>query len=305
MPLSLHQAAENFLQHLALEAGLASNTILAYRQDLELLVAFAARQGCESPGSVQSHHLQEWLRELQQGGAAERTIARRRNAARLFFRYLLAEGLRSDDPARLLGRTRPTHTLPQVLSFQQVQGLLDAPDQNQPLGLRDKAVLEFLYASGCRVSEACDVLEADLRASERMALVKGKGGKERIVPLGGMAVQAIVRYQMEVRSALLRFPQPWLFVSRNGKKLTRARVWQLMQHYCAVCGIAEALAHPHVLRHSFATHLLERGANVRVVQDLLGHADISTTQLYTHVSADRLAGVVKACHPRARGSKAS
>lgn len=288
---------EAYLIHLSAERGLAANTVAAYRRDLCLLTRLT-KPGC-SLVEVRQPDLLEGLRKLRATGRAPRSVARWIVAVRGFYAWLRAEGAISDDPARRLEAPRPWRTLPRCLSTEDVDRLLAAPDPATPRGLRDSAMLEVLYATGLRVSELVGLKLGDLRLDAGYLTCSGKGSKERVVPLGSSANASLQRYLAQGRPALLSGRRTEdLFVNRTGHRLSRQGFWKNLKFYGVRAGITAALT-PHTLRHSFATHLLERGADLRTVQALLGHADVSTTEIYTHVTRERLRRLYDDHHPRA------
>ncbi|ONG11482.1 site-specific tyrosine recombinase XerD [Klebsiella pneumoniae] len=267
---------EQFLDALWLERNLAENTLSAYRRDLTMLVEWLHHRGL-SLASVGSDDLQALLAERQSGGYKATSTARLLSAVRRFFQHLYREKIRPDDPSALLASPKLPQRLPKDLSEAQVERLLQAPLVEQPLELRDKAMLEVLYATGLRVSELVGLTMSDISLRQGVLRVVGKGNKERLVPLGEEAVLWVENY--------LEYGRPWLL---NGVK-----------HYAVLAGIDSEKLSPHVLRHAFATHLLNHGADLRVVQMLLGHSDLSTTQIYTHVATERLRQLHQQHHPRA------
>jgi integrase/recombinase XerD len=276
------------------EKGLAANTLAAYRRDLE---DFGVAFKDQVPSDLETLHT--YVEDLQQRGLSARSIARHLATLRSFYKFLLREGLISTDPAAALPLPRQWKQLPKFLSLQQIEALAAAPDPTTPTGLRDRAMIQFLFATGLRVSELCGVELAGLALDPGYVRVFGKGGKERIVPVGRTAIQAVELYLSSARPQLLKGRgSPHLFVTARGTKLSRSGFWKLLGGYGKQVGIWHNLT-PHVLRHSFATHLLEGGADLRVVQTMLGHSDISTTQIYTHVLRSKLKDVVTRHHPRA------
>ena len=283
-----------FLDFCRIEKGLALNTIESYRIDLQRFAAFEALHSAPLleilPGYVDS---------LYRAGLASRSISRHLTTLRNFFRFLLEQGVIDRDPAVLLVPPKQWQTLPKYLNDQQVNSLLDAPDGTKPTGQRDRAMLEFLYATGLRVSELCKVRVSDAELNLGFVRVTGKGNKQRLVPVGKSAIAATELYLGDGRPALLRRRySPYVFVTAQGGPLTRQGFWKLLAAHGRKAGIFQRLT-PHAMRHSFATHLLEGGADLRSLQTMLGHADISTTQIYTHVMRSRLRETVDTHHPRA------
>jgi len=284
---------DEFLDHLALERGLAHNTIAAYRRDLEAHLAFLREISVERPRDAGESHLLRYLARLRKAGAAPATVLRKLSAVRSFYRYLVREGMLDADPTANLESRRLEARLPGVLSLDEVEAILAKPDASTARGLRDRALLELLYASGLRVSEMVGLEVGDLNLKLGFVRCIGKGSKERIVPLGRKAIEALERYLSTRKSGATA-----LFPGRSRGKLTRVACWQIIKRYAAMAGVKTPVS-PHTLRHSFATHLLERGADLRSIQEMLGHADISTTEIYTHVSTDHLREVYQSTHPRA------
>jgi integrase/recombinase XerD len=284
-----------FLDFCRIEKGLTVNSVSAYRLDLERFAEFLKGQ----KGVPGTEGLRQYIDSLYRSGMAGRSIARHITTLRNFYGFLLERGDIQDDPTVLLATPRQWQSLPKYLNKQQVESLIAAPDQSLPRGLRDRAMLEFLYATGVRVSELCKVQVSDLEMSLGFVRVVGKGRKQRIVPVGRAAIAAVDEYLRNGRPGLLKARRsPYLFVTARGGAMTRQAFWKLLGGYGKKAGIFHNLT-PHVVRHSFATHLLEGGADLRSVQTMLGHADISTTQIYTHVMRSRLRSVVDEHHPRA------
>ncbi|REJ84750.1 MAG: site-specific tyrosine recombinase XerD [Acidobacteria bacterium] len=285
-----------YLDLLEVERGLSANTVAAYRGDLERLFDDLVARG-EDPLRATPRQLALHLRRLREGGLANRTIARALVSLRRFYGFLVAEGDRPDHPAENLEAPRRLATLPKVLSEKQVDRLLEAPDTDTLLGRRDRTMIELLYATGLRVSELVGLRREQLRLDGGFLIAFGKGSKERIVPFGERAEQWLDIYLGEVRPRLARELHPQLFLNARGRPLTRQGFWKILRGHGRRVGV-EGLS-PHVLRHSFATHLLEHGADLRQVQMMLGHADVSTTQIYTHIHQHRLRGIYDEFHPRA------
>jgi len=294
-----------WLDGLAVERGLSAHTVAAYRRDLERLGGALARRGGDLL-TADAAALAGHLRELRRQGLAPRSVRRALSSVRGFYAHLVAEGERADDPAVNLLPPRLWRQLPTVLSERQVEELLAAPDTATPRGVRDRAMIELLYASGLRVSELVGLQLAHLQGISRnregrreidFLLVPGKGSKERVVPVGEQAVAWLERYLAGVRPELARGRHEVVFVNRLGGPMTRQGFWKILKGHARAVGVDDVS--PHVLRHSFATHLLEHGADLRAVQMMLGHADISTTQIYTHIHQHRLKALYDAHHPRA------
>jgi integrase/recombinase XerD len=278
---------------------MASNTVESYARDLTGLAAFAERRG-KPVEMLERRDLEAFVRSLMSEGLSPRSVARAVACVRGFFRFVTVEQKREVNPADDLRAPRAWASLPRFLDLDEVDRLLAQPDVSTPRGLRDKALIEVLYATGLRVSELVALRPADLNLEEGYLSCVGKGDKERLVPIGQEAVQWVERYTREGRPQLLhrRGTSPWLFVNaRDGGPLTRVGFWKVLKEYGIKAGVSRELS-PHVLRHSFATHLLERGADLRAIQAMLGHADLSTTQIYTHVLEARLRAVYDRFHPR-------
>src|SRR5688572_16986956 len=285
-----------FLLYLASERGLADNSLHAYRRDLEDAERFLARRA-RTLSSAGADDLRAYLQNQTRHGQSNRTVARRLAAIRSFLRWQLSEGRDVANILQQLERPKPERPLPKVLSSAQVNELIAAPSPKSGLFWRDVAILELLYASGLRASELCDLKLRDVNLQVGCVRVLGKGMKERIVPLGQAASEAITRYVGECRPKLERKPSELLFLSRTGKPLERIGLWMIVEKYGRSSGLLKQVS-PHTLRHCFASHLLGGGADLRIVQELLGHSDIATTQIYTHVDQDRLRAIHKKFHPR-------
>lgn len=288
-----------FLNYLSVERGLADNTLAAYHGDLLGWVRFLAGQGVHGPTEIKGGHVTAYLLQLQREGRRPATSARRLSAVRAFLKFLAAEGIVDTNPAEHLGSPKAGHKLPRVLSVAEVERLLLAPDTGKPLGLRDAALLEVLYATGLRVSEVVNLKLGDLDVTGGLLRCLGKGQRERVVPVGDEALRVVGGYLQRSRPVLLQGRGTrFLFVNRRGRPLTRQTVWKLIKRYARRAGVDREIT-PHTLRHSFATHLLENGADLRAVQEMLGHADIVTTQIYTHLTTRGLRAVYDRTHPRA------
>ena len=292
--MNLHSAIDSFLAYLAVERGLAPSTLEAYGRDL---AALAGSLGDVSVARIDARSLRRHFSRLEAQGHAASTRARAQSAISRLLAFLRGEGALANDPLAELGRPRRRRKVPRVLSLQEVTTLIEAPDES-PLGIRDRAMLEILYAAGMRVSELVALRLSDLQLESRTCRVQGKGRRERLALLGEPAVHWLSRYLEEVRPRWQRGSgDEHVFISRRGTKLTRQSVWYRVRHYGRRAGVVQELT-PHVLRHSFATHLLEGGADLRAIQEMLGHADIGTTEIYTHVSRKRLHDLVESRHPR-------
>jgi integrase/recombinase XerD len=286
------------LDYLRTECHLAVNTIAAYQRDL---TRFREWLGGRAVAKLSVRELSDYMGWLQTKQLAPASIARNMVALKLLYRYLQLEGIVQDNPAELLGTPKKWQRVPEVLSPRIVEELLKAPQPYDAWHRRDRAMLELLYATGCRASEVSHLTLADLHLGERYCLAHGKGSKDRLTPLGDAAIAALTDYLAAERPRLAKVagtPPPWVLLSRGGKRLRREAIWQLVKRYVLRAGIHPDVS-PHTLRHSFATHLLAGGADLRQVQELLGHATIATTQIYTHVDQTRLKRVHQQFHPRA------
>ena len=298
---------EEYLSWLSAERGRSANTLAAYRRDLDGYCRWLARRG-GGPLVVDARALESFVGERRASGAAASSVARQLAAVRNFHRFLVAEGRRVDDPTSDLEGVRVPAGLPKALSEDEVQALIDAVVGDGPVALRDRALLEFLYATGARVSEACGLSIGDVDLEDGLVRVYGKGSKERLVPVGSMARTALGRWLDEGRPELV--PTRWrrrgdadaVFLDKRGGRLSRQAAWAAIVRHGHKVGLDERLS-PHVLRHSCATHMLDHGADLRIVQEMLGHASISTTQVYTRVSQERLVEQYRSAHPRARARR--
>jgi integrase/recombinase XerD len=300
--MQIHALVVSFMNYIKVEKGLAANTLTAYDRDLRKFEAFAEKRSL-SLEAVTREHIVDFLGDLYRQGLDSHSVARHMASLRNFFRFGLAEGAITLDPMLNLESPKTRRRLPVYLRMEDVDRLLNQPDPSTPYGLRDHAILEVLYSTGLRVSELVNLKVSDLEMRMGCLRCIGKGDKERLVPVGRKALAAVRAYIEKSRPQLLGRrdtvkASPWLFVNRFGNRLSRIAIWRLLTAYGRRAGIRARLS-PHKLRHSFATHLLERGADLRSVQLMLGHADISTTQIYTHVMEERLKQVYKAHHPRA------
>ncbi len=292
------QWQELFIRYLRTECHLAENTVAAYGRDLKRLFSWL---GSRRLGQLRVSELAGYPAWLAEQGLAPKSVTRHVASLKVFFRYLQLEGAIAENQAELLGSQKLWQRVPQVMSAQQVDQLLGAPKRADGWWRRDRALLELLYATGCRVSELSNLRLRDVHLAERYCICRGKGDKQRVVPLGARAVDAVERYLADERGQLAACCSPmpeWLLLSSRGDRLRRERIWELIKRYAARAGASPDVS-PHSLRHSFATHLLAGGADLRQVQELLGHASIATTQIYTHVDHTRLKRVHELFHPRA------
>jgi integrase/recombinase XerD len=303
----LQQALQTYLDHLAVERGLAANTLSSYRRDLRRYLAHLAARDVGAPDQVTEADVSSFLVLLREGDdehppLAANSAARAVVAVRGFHRFLLREGTTASDPARGVRPPPPPKRLPKAISVEDVAALLAAAGADEtPRALRDRALLELLYGSGARISEAVGLDVDDVDTHSRSVLLRGKGGKQRLVPIGRPAIGALDVYLVRGRPDLARRGKgtPAIFLNARGGRLSRQSAWQVLQDAAERAGITAAVS-PHTMRHSFATHLLEGGADVRVVQELLGHASVTTTQIYTLVTVNALREVWAGAHPRAR-----
>jgi integrase/recombinase XerD len=287
---SIAEAVDHYLWVCRVERNLAENTVQAYGRDLSHLVAFLEDRGVTAPGEIDTAVLADWMVALANRGLKPRTVARYRVSARQLFRFMVDEQLIPDNPAERLDAPKVGRRLPATLSEAQVEALLAAPDRSTPLGKRDAAMIELLYATGLRVSELVGLRKA--ARHDGWLVVRGKGGKDRLVPFGDAAGATLDAYL-----ASRDDDSPWMFLTGRGGPMTRQNFWERLRRYAALAGVKGKVS-PHVVRHAFATHLVEHGADLRAVQAMLGHADLSTTEIYTHVAQERLRQVHGAHHPR-------
>jgi len=285
------------MHYLTVECGLRPNSLKAYSADLGDFAGFLGRRSADVC-RVTDRDVGAFVAAERRRGLAPTSVARKLVAVKMFFRYLAQERLIEEDVSSLVESPRAAKTLPEVLNTEEVEALLAAPDASTPLGMRDRAILEMFYATGARATEVAEMKVGDVNFEYGFVLVRGKGGKERIVPVGRAALDALRDYQSGVRGALLRGKESdRLFVSRTGRHLERQSLFNMVRKHALAAGISIDIS-PHMLRHSFATHMLAGGADLRAVQEMLGHSDISTTQIYTHLEKDRLKAVHSRYHPR-------
>jgi integrase/recombinase XerD len=295
-PGGIDLLVREFLSYLLVEAGLADNTLAAYRRDLDCFARFLDERELRVD-VLAPIHIQQFLIARKEEGLSIASIARNLVAVKIFLRHLYATGRLKHDLTVLIETPKKWKRIPHVLHRQQVDGLINTPDDEDAYALRDRAILELFYACGLRVSELCGLTLGDVRLDMGYLRCLGKGKKERIVPIGRSAIEAIQAYLDGLRSDLDRRNSDGLFLSRTGRALDRTNVWRIVVKYARRMGLTGKVS-PHTLRHSFATHLLQGGADLRVVQELLGHADVATTQLYTHVDKDRLKAIHRKYFPR-------
>ena len=289
---------DRFGDFLTLEHGTSARTLEAYRRDVGRLAEFAQLKGALRPTDISTRLLREFVFHLKDLGLAPASVRRSISATRTYFRFLLADGIVVRDPSERLETPKRWRTLPDVLTVAEVAHLLATPTLDDPLAFRDRAMLELAYGAGLRVSEWITLATRDVLLEDKLVRVFGKGSKERLVPIGRSAIAAVATYIRELRPRLERGSgQGVLLLNARGEPLTRMGAWKILRRYVERAGITKAVS-PHTLRHSFATHLLEAGADLRAVQEMLGHADISTTQIYTHVDREYLRRVHRQYHPR-------
>ncbi len=297
------QYLQDFLNYLRIERNLARNTQQAYLDDLADFWKFMATTKIQSPGKIDHKHLTEYARDLKQRKMAETSVARHFSSLRAYYKFLVMEGYLEQDPTQFLDSPKLPSSLPKILNIEDIELLLCAINTETPLGLRDRAMFELMYAGGMRVSEVCSLSIEQLLMDDDLILVRGKGNKERIVPLGGEAKRWLIEYLEHGRPGLRKgyYNEGIVFLNNRGKPLQRKGIWFILKQLAEKAGLKKAVS-PHTFRHSFATHLLEGGADLRIVQEMLGHVDISTTQIYTHLDSSYLKEVHSSFHPRARKS---
>ena len=298
---------QQFLDFLKIERSLAENTRTAYKTDLIRYVKYLEQIHLSEAEDVQAKHLIEYIDLLHDLGLASTSIARNISAIRMFHRFLLGENLCSKDPSEIITLPKLSHKLPTVLNISDIENLMQQPDLTDIKGIRDRALLEFLYATGVRVSELLSIKQSDLFFQQGFVRVFGKGSKERLIPIGDQAIHCVTNYQETARLILAQrcVHKDVLFLNWHGRPMSRMGCWKILRKYVDMADIRIHVS-PHTLRHSFATHLLEGGADLRAVQEMLGHADISTTQIYTHLDREYLKEVHRTYHPREKyGEKRS
>lgn len=294
----MKELLEEFLNYLSVERGLSKNTISSYKSDIFFFINDLESKGVTGIEKIKRDDITQYLLRLKDKGLSGNSVSRALVAIKMFYKFLAQERFIKNDVAGILESPKLIRPLPNVLNVAEVTKLLQAPDTRSWMGIRDKAALELMYATGMRVSEVVELGTGTLNLDVGFIKCKGKGDKERMVPIGSVARNAVSRYMEKVRPALLKSKNDnHLFLTRLGKKVSRQSFWKMMKKYAKTAKIRKEIA-PHTLRHSFATHLLERGADLRVVQEMLGHSDIATTQIYTHIDKGRLKSVHKQFHPR-------
>ena len=294
----MKELLDEFLNYLSVERGLSKNTIASYRMDIASFLNHLESKGVNDIERIKRDDITSYMMYLKDKGLSGNSISRALVAIKMFYKFLAQERFIKDDVASILESPKLIRPLPNVLNTAEVEKLLQAPDKGEWMGIRDKAALELMYATGMRVSEIVDLTTSTLNLDMGFIKCRGKGDKERMVPVGSKARDSISRYIQKVRPTLLKNrTDNHLFLTRLGKRVSRQSFWKMIKRYAKRARIKKEIT-PHTLRHSFATHLLERGADLRVVQEMLGHADIATTQIYTHINKDRLKSIHKQFHPR-------
>ena len=294
----IEQWLDQFLHYLIVERGLSKNTIEAYSHGLGRFLSHLRGKGIQEIRDVGKFEVRGFLLALKKKNLSSKTIVRNLVAIRTFFRFLLQEGILEANPVEDLESPKVSKTLPDILALREIEQILEQPDLRTPLGMRDRAMLEMLYAAGMRVSELTRLPIHQVNLEGGYVLLYGKGSKERIVPIGNEAIKWVTLYLKKARGILAKGREsPFLFINRSGRGMSRQRFWRNLKEYGRRAGLHKRIT-PHLLRHSFATHLLERGADLRSVQMMLGHVDISTTQIYTHVTGERLKKIHQRYHPR-------
>ena len=294
----LDSTVVTFIDYLRSEQGLSENTVVSYRYDLSKYMKHLSHKGVKKVTMATTEDIEDFLLTMKDEDAAPTTVARAVSSLKSFYKYLVSEGKAAIDPALNIDAPRFLRRLPDVLSPEEVFEILETPDTSKPLGLRDRAILELMYATGARVSEILGLRIGDLVLESSMIRVFGKGSKERLVPVGEVAKEFVEKYLKSVRPTLRTAAQSdYLFLSGRSGKMSRNTLWKMVKRYALRAGTRKHVT-PHTFRHCFATHLLEGGADLVVVQELLGHADISTTQIYTHIDREYLREVHRICHPR-------
>ena len=296
--MSWQSDIDDYLAFVLVEKGLSRKTLEAYSFDLIEFSSFSENLKCKSPEDVHTRHVLKWLKHLKETGISATSISRKLSSVRGFFRFLLLENRISASPTAVIGNPKTGRKLPLVLTTREVERLLDQPDTSKPTGLRDRAMLEVLYSCGLRATEAVSLLMSQMNLQGGFLKITGKGNKERVAPLGDEAKYWLEKYIQKARPHLLKKAKShYCFVGTRGKPLSRQRLWQIIKQYSLRAGLSSKV-YPHCLRHCFATHLLEGGADLRAVQILLGHSDIGTTQIYTHLDTGYLRKVHRKFHPR-------
>jgi integrase/recombinase XerD len=296
--LKMHELVDAFLNYLSVERGLSRNTIISYREDINTYIDFLKASHIGTLSLTTKNNITNFMLSQKDRGLATNSVARRLAAIKALYKFLVRERILKTDPSSLIESPKLWKKIPETLSANEVDALLSQPNIRDRQGIRDKAILETLYATGMRVSEAVNLKVDNINLDVGFLRCFGKGNKERIIPLGRKSINSLKRYLQDSRPHLLKNKESdFLFLNRFGKKISRQSLWKIIKRYAKEARIKKPIK-PHILRHSFATHLLERGADLRSVQEMLGHADISTTQIYTHISKERLKAIHKMFHPR-------
>jgi len=294
----MKELIDTFLSYLSVERGLSNNTVSAYREDLNFYIDFLSAQHIDALSKIAKNDITNFMLNQKDKGISANSIARRLAAIRMFHRFLSRERILKSDPTSLIDSPKLWKKIPDTLSLNEVDALLGQPNIREKQGIRDRAILETLYATGMRVSEAVNLKVSGVNLEIGFLRCIGKGNKERVIPLGKKAIASIKRYAGASRNSYLKKKESdFLFLNRSGNKISRQSLWKIIKRYARDARIKKSMK-PHILRHSFATHLLERGADLRSVQEMLGHSNISTTQIYTHINKDRLKTIHRMFHPR-------
>ena len=294
----MKELIDTFLSYLSVERGLSNNTISSYRDDLNFYIDFLSAQNVDALSKITKNDITNFMLNQKDKGISANSIARRLAAIRMFHRFLTRERILKTDPTSLIDSPKLWKKIPETLSLNEVEALLGQPNIREKQGIRDRAILETLYATGMRVSEAVNLKVSGVNLEVGFLRCIGKGNKERVIPLGKKAVASIRRYNEASRNSFLKKKESeFLFLNRSGNKISRQSLWKIIKKYARDARIKKPMK-PHILRHSFATHLLEGGADLRSVQEMLGHSNISTTQIYTHINKDRLKTIHRMFHPR-------
>ncbi len=303
--VSLQEMLKSYIHFLELEKNLSENTILSYKHNIENYINYLSEKNISNPDKIEENDVRDFIRQLSNLLLSPKTISQNISAIRSFHKFLLNDGYALSNPSENLSLPKLPKNLPEVLTYQEIEQILNSIDTNHQIGIRDRAILETLYATGMRVSELITLKHQDINFELGIVRVFGKGSKERVVPIGSSALSWIKKYQQEARIFFIENQRRLnyrstdiLFLNVRGKPLTRMAIWLMVSKYTKAARI-DKVVHPHTFRHSFATHLLEGGANLRAVQEMLGHSDISTTEIYTHIDRNYLIEVHKTYHPRA------
>ncbi|MBM3255762.1 MAG: site-specific tyrosine recombinase XerD [Candidatus Omnitrophica bacterium] len=294
----MKELIDTFLSYLSVERGLSRNTIISYREDLNHYITFLAKLRIDTFSKTTKNEIVDFMLNQKEKGISANSVARRLAAIKMFYRFLVRERILKSDPTSLIDSPKLWKKIPETLSLNEVDALLAQPNIKDPQGVRDRAILETFYATGMRASEVVNLKTDNVNLEIGFLRCIGKGNKERVIPLGKKAIGSLKRYLEAGRKHMLKNKQSeFIFLNRSGKKISRQSLWKIIKRYAKEAKIKKPIR-PHILRHSFATHLLERGADLRSVQEMLGHANISTTQIYTHISKDRLKTIHRMFHPR-------